>query len=182
MSLKRGVWVDHHRMIIDMNDSKLTTLDQIQAFLAGTSEVAFAAREGHATRYGFIREVLWRFGYARLGRAHRGLILRYLARATGYSRQQLTRLVGQFVERGQIAPRYRAPRTVFTRRYTQADVLLLAEVDTLHSTLSGPATRVLLERALRVYADARFERLAGISVAHLYNLRKQAAYQKTRRY
>lgn len=69
----------------------------------------------------------------------------------------------------------------FRRRYTEADVLLLAEVDTPHGTLSGPATRVLLERALRLYGDERFTRLAQISVAHLYNLRKRAAYQKTRR-
>ncbi len=45
-----------------------------------------------------------------------------------------------------------------------------------HGTLSGPATRVLLERALRVYGDSRFEHLATISVAHLYNLRKLMAY------
>lgn len=78
--------------------------------------------------------------------------------------------------------RYAAPKAGFTRRYTEADVRLLAEVDRLHGTLSGPATRVLLRRALRVYGDARFERLAGISVAHLYNLRQQAGYQSVRRH
>ncbi len=37
----------------------------------------------------------------------------------------------------------------------------------LHSTLSGPATKKLVERACQVFADAGFERLAEISVSHL---------------
>ena len=49
-----------------------------------------------------------------------------------------------------------------TRSYTDADVTLLAEVNTLHSTLSGPATKKLMERVLLVFGDVRFERLAGI--------------------
>ena len=36
----------------------------------------------------------------------------------------------------------------FPRRYTKADIGLLAEVDALHGTLSGPATRQLCIRAL----------------------------------
>ena len=47
------------------------------------------------------------------------------------------------------------------------DVALLAEMDVLHSTLSGPATKKLMERAYQMFGDARFERLAGISVSHL---------------
>lgn len=34
-----------------------------------------------------------------------------------------------------------------TRTYTDADMLLLAHTDTLHGTLSGPATKQLMERA-----------------------------------
>jgi len=169
-------------MVIHMNDSQLTTLDQIQAFLAGTAPVVFAPKSEDAARYRFIAGVLARFGYGRLGRADKGLLRRYLVRTTGYSRQQVTRLVKQFRDCGELVQRYAAPKAGFRRRYTEADVLLLAEVDTLHGTLSGPATRVLLERALRVYDDARFERLAGISVAHLYNLRQRTAYRKTRRH
>jgi hypothetical protein len=45
----------------------------------------------------------------------------------------------------------------------------LAEVDALHGTLSGPATRNLCERMYHIYGEARFERLAGISNGHLYN-------------
>lgn len=169
-------------MVIHMNDSQLTTLDQIHAFLAGTAAVVFTPPPDDAARYRFIVSVLGRFGYRRLSRADKGLIRRYLMHTTGYSRAQMARLLRQFRSRGTLAQRYAAPTAGFRRRYSESDVLLLAEVDTLHGTLSGPATRVLLERAVRVYGDERFMRLSQISVAHLYNLRKLSAYQKTRRH
>jgi transposase InsO family protein len=88
----------------------------------------------------------------------------------------LTRLVHRWVREGALAKRYRAPRAGFARVYTSADVALLAEIDTLHGTLSGPATVHLMQRALTRFGDQRYARLASISVAHLYNLRKQQGY------
>src|SRR5690554_2515998 len=38
----------------------------------------------------------------------------------------------------------------------------------------------LFGRAWQVYGDVRYERLAGISVAHLYNLRATPRYQDVR--
>jgi hypothetical protein len=59
-------------------------------------------------------------------------------------------------------------------------VALLAELDSLHDTLSGPATKVLARRAHGRFGDARYARLAEISVSHLYNLRASAGYRKHR--
>jgi hypothetical protein len=59
---------------------------------------------------------------------------------------------------------------------------MLAEMDALHGTVSGPATKKLMARALLLFGDARFERLAGISVSHLYNLRRGTSSQCTRRH
>src|SRR6185312_9885529 len=56
----------------------------------------------------------------------------------------------------------------------------LAEVDEADETLSGPATRQILKRELEQYGDQRFKRLAGISVAHIYNLRKSRNYREKR--
>jgi len=39
-----------------------------------------------------------------------------------------------------------------------------------HENLSGPATRRILEREYRQYGKLEYQRLAAISVAHLYNL------------
>jgi transposase InsO family protein len=165
-------------MVIDMNDKQLFTLAQLQAFLNGTVAVDFsvAAEE----RYDFIARTVCRFGYRRLKRAEKAVVLRFLERVSGYSRQQLTRLVKRGGERGPLTPRYQGSRTSFACTYTSADVLLLAATDTLHGTLSGLATKKLMERACHVFGDARYERLAGISVAHLYNLRKQTGYRRQR--
>ena len=62
------------------------------------------------------------------------------------------------------------------RKFTDADIALLAETDSLRGGLSGPATRHLMARAVEVFGDTRYERLATISVAHLYNLRKKRGY------
>ncbi len=62
--------------------------------------------------------------------------------------------------------------------YTAADVTLLAYVYRAHGNLSGPATRRMLEREYREYGQAAYQRLSGISVAHLYRLRNTAAYRK----
>ena len=101
---------------------------------------------------------------------------------TGYSRQQLTRLLQRWRESGRLEQRVVAPTAGFRRCYTAQEVQLLAEMDALHDTLSGPATCVLLQRAFTLYGDARYARLAQLSVAHLYNLRKRAAYQSQRRH
>jgi transposase InsO family protein len=57
---------------------------------------------------------------------------------------------------------------------------LLAALDTLHETLSGPATRKILQRAYHDFGEAKYERLAGISVAQLYRVRGSARYRQRR--
>jgi len=165
-------------MVIDMNDRQLLTLAQLRSFLNGTVALDFAVAPDE--RYAFIARTVRRFGYARLKRADKGVVLRFLARVSGYSRQQLTRLVQRVRAQAPLVKRYRASRTSFARTFTNADVLLLAHTDTLHSTLSGPATKKLMERAYTVFGEPGYERLATISVAHLYNLRKRAGYQRHR--
>ena len=165
-------------MVIDMNDEHLHTLAQVQAFLDGTVAVSLAVTAEQ--RYDFIARTVRRFGYGRLKRAQKAVVLRFLERVSGYSRQQLARLVKRGCDRRQLVKRYRGSRTSFARIYSGADVLLLAQTDALHATLSGLATKKLMERAAQVFGDPRYERLAGISVAHLYNLRQHDGYQRQR--
>ena len=163
---------------IDMNDEQFQTLAQLRAFLVGTLAVDFAVVADE--RYAFIARTVRRFGYRALKRADKGVVLRFLERVSGYSRQQLTRLVKRGVARTPLTKRYRAPRLGFARTYTDADVLLLAQTDSLHGTLSGLATKKLMERAYNVFGDTRYSRLAVLSVAHLYNLRRRAGYEHHR--
>jgi hypothetical protein len=167
-------------MVIDMNETKLTTVGQIREFLAGTSDIYWTPEEDDQARYAFIRNVLSRFDYRRLVRPDKGLIRVYLGRTSGYSRAQLTRLIRQYLDCGRVVQRYAAPQAGFARTYTDADVRLLSETDALHCTLSGLATKKLMERAYGMFGETRYERLATISVAHLYNLRKRSGYLRHR--
>ncbi|TSE22087.1 Integrase core domain protein [Tepidimonas sediminis] len=167
-------------MVIDMNDSALGTIAQLRAFLEGTLSVSFAPLADDDARYAHIACVVRRFNYARLSKPDKGVVRRYLARTSGYSRPQLSRLLARVLDGAPLGKRYRAPAHAFARRYTAADVDLLVQVDRAHGCLSGPATAHLLRRAWHVHGDARFERLAQLSPSHLYNLRKTRPYQAAR--
>jgi transposase InsO family protein len=163
-------------LIISMDDSEATSLEQIQAFLAGSGRVRFAGQRREEV-YGWAERTLVRHQYVSLDRAGRGLLRSYIARMTGLSRAQVTRLIGAFRRTGRVkAAAYQ--RTRFPKRYTAADVTLLAYVDKAHGNLSGPATRRILEREYCDYGQAAYQRLASISVAHLYRLRNSEAYRK----
>src|SRR5438094_9092294 len=167
-------------MVIDMNETRLNTVAQLRAFLNGTAAVQFQPGRNDVQRYDFIATVLKRFAYRRLRRRDKAVVLRYLERTTGYSRQQITRLVRRDRDGTTLAKRYRAPRAGFARKFGTADVKLLAQTDALHGTLSGPATKRLLQRAWQLFGDPRYERLASLSVAHLYTPRRPAASPPTR--
>jgi len=61
-----------------------------------------------------------------------------------------------------------------------AEVALLAKTDELHGWLSGPATKKILERECAVYGHTQFEKISGISVAQIYNLRHSKRYRVKR--
>ena len=106
-------------------------------------------------------------------------MVRFLIKITGYSRQQITRLVKQYRDTGKIERQQRTYQG-FERLYTNEDIRLLASLDERHNTLSGPATKKLCERAHQLFNQTQYQRLAGISVAHLYNLRKSQSYLRQR--
>jgi transposase InsO family protein len=167
-------------MVIDMNEAQVRTLEQVRQVLEGTQSLEFGQAEDDQGRYAWIESVLRRFEYRQLPRAYRGPVLAYLQRLSGYSRAQVTRLVSRWDGGKRLVKEYRAPEHAFARRYTFADVALLADVDRAMGTLSGPATACVLRRQRDVFNDSRFARLGSISVAHLYNLRNSAPYRAQR--
>jgi hypothetical protein len=165
-------------MIVTLHTSGLETLAQIRAFVDGNSPIAFTLTDRAAAQQ-WMTDTLRRFNYRHVSRSDKGLLRRFLAKVTGLSRAQVTRGITQFCTVGDITDRRQGPAKPFSRRYTAADIRLLAEMDALHGTLSGPATRKLCER-MYVYGEDRFERLAGISNGHLYNLRQHKTYRAWR--
>jgi transposase InsO family protein len=162
-----------------MNVNKLTTVKALEQFLAGTKPVTFAPEEHTQAVYAWIQQTLKKFRYTKMSKPHKGILMQYLIKITGYSRQQLVRLVQQFRETGQIAFK-RIAIYRFPKKYTSADIRLLAELDNWHDTLSGPATKKLCERAYHRFGQTEYQRLSEISVAHLYNLRRSIPYTRQR--
>ena len=158
-----------------MQNAESLSRDQIQEFLRSSEPIEFTSN-GRAERYLWVERVLAAQKYRELGKGERGLVRAYVRKMTGLSEAQSTRLIRAFLDHGVIrAQAYQ--RHTFAARYTAEDITLLAEVDRAHGRLSGPATRRILQRAYEQFGEKQYERLAKVSVAHLYNLRGSARYR-----
>lgn len=161
-----------------MKQDEDLSISQIEALLLASEELAFAG-QNRLEIYEWMERLLKRHKYDARSKRERGLLRAYAGKMTGLSRAQVTRLIGRWRQDSKVEPTsYRRHR--FARRYTPADVALLAAVDEAHETLSGPATKRILEREYKVYGHQEYERLAAISVAHLYNLRQRNEYRQKR--
>lgn len=161
-----------------MDDNRIRTLEQVRRFLEGTADVEFSI-DTKRKRYEWIEETLIRFRYLERCKSEKGLLLKFLEKVSGYSHVQVKRFVRQYFLTGHVRRR-KAKKRGFIRKYTDADISLLAETDDLHGTLSGPATKKVCERSYTLFGETAYERLAAISVAHLYNLRRSAPYRRIR--
>src|ERR1035438_5999879 len=99
-----------------MDDSEAGSLEQIRAFLAGSGEVRFAGQRREEV-YAWTERTLVRHQYASLDRPGKGLVRSYIARMTGLSRAQVTRLITAYGRTGRVkAAAYQ--RAKFATRYT----------------------------------------------------------------
>jgi transposase InsO family protein len=163
---------------VSVHQAEKLSLEAIRDFVAASEEIRFKSANRRQV-YAWVERLLVQHEYAQLGKAGRGLLRRYIEKMTGLSRAQVTRLIARYASSGRVeATVYRRRR--FPERYTRADIELLASVDEAHETLSGPATRRILEREVQLYGKQEYARLAAISVAHLYNLRRSQRYRERR--
>ncbi len=165
-------------MNITMQNIERLTLDQIREFVEGSRTIGFSAPKREAV-YEFIERILKAQQYRRLGRGQKGIVRRFLVKMSGLSRAQLTRWIGCWMKTRRVK-RKPACRPSFPRRYTVADIALLAGVDAAHEELSGPAVRRVMQREYDVFGKMEYVRLAGISVSHIYNLRDSTVYRSQR--
>lgn len=158
-----------------MNDERLQTIEQVKEFLAGSEALDFGGVLVEE-RYRWIQAVLVRFKYYQLKRVEKGVIRRYIKKVSGYSKAQVSRLIREYHQRGQLKKaQYKRHR--FPTSYTMADIALLARTDELHDCLSGPATKKIMEREWNIYRHSDFRNICRISIAHLYNLRRSHLYR-----
>lgn len=161
-----------------MRGGEKLSLDKIRELMAASEELWF---DGHARKdiYEWVEATMREHGYGKQGREVKGLLRSYIAKMTGMSRAQVTRLIGQHTATGEVkAVEYRRHR--FPSRYTRRDAELLAMVDEAHETLNGSATSAILNREYNEYGNTEFARLACISVAQLYRMRKGRPYRNQR--
>jgi hypothetical protein len=162
-----------------MNIENLTTVESLDQFLQGNQAIAFSVLGDKTERYQFTQKILVKFTYQTCSKKDKGLIRRFLMKMTGYSRQQVTRLIGQHKRKGRIEWQPCGDNG-FSRRYSNEDVRLLALMDERHDTPCGQAIKKLCERADQLFGESEYRILSQISVSHLYNLRASLGYKKHR--
>lgn len=116
-----------------MKLDNLKTIEQMTSFLNGSQAIAFTVASSKDERYKFVEDVLRQFGYIRLKRYDKGVVIKFLIKVSGYSRQQLTRMIQRYTEQG-ILKRYQKTVNGFEQFYTAEDIKLLAQLDQRHDT------------------------------------------------
>ena len=132
-----------------MSLEQLTTIDAIREFLDGTQAVAFGVAASKEERYRWVRKTLVELRYYQLGTADKGVVTRYLMKVTGYSLAQVKRLIKQYRQTGTVTVKT-ARRNGFKRRYSAADIRLLATMDERHNQPGGPYSVARLLEKLRI--------------------------------
>ena len=164
-------------MTLTMTDSYLRTVAEIKDFLQHSSKIVFR-RRSRPEAYAWIEKVLMRLKYVSLNKPDKGVLRAYIGLITGYSRAQVTRLIGLMVDTGHVeVAAYR--RHSFSRQYADSDIQLLAVTDELHEFPNGNTVKSILRRMAA--CDLRYDNICKVSVSHLYNLRKRPSYQRTTR-
>jgi len=167
------------RMNTIMKLDNLRTIDEMASFINGSQAIAFTVASSKAERYQLVERILNRFNYLDLKRQAKGIVIQFLIKVTGYSRQQLTRLIQRHCDTGQLKPLQKTTNG-FERVYTHDDVAVLAKLDERHDTPNGLMVKKLCERAFSHFSEQDYKRLSSISVSHIYNLRKSSDYKKHR--
>jgi len=162
-------------MTLGMNDDNVVSIAQLREFLKLSQGAKFTS-ENRKEAYEWVGRTLTKFRYSRLRKKEKGIVKKYLITMTGYSETQIDRLINRKKEWGRVVPKKRTQPT-FERVYTSEDIALLSEVDNAEGRRTGGALRKTLADMFHLYKDERFERIANISIAHIYNLRGTRQYE-----
>ena len=81
--------------MIQMDEKEIKTIADIEAFLAWTCKEGLKLQGSTDDIYNWIERTMKRFRYSLLSKKEKLLVLRYLMQLSGYSRQQVIRLVAR---------------------------------------------------------------------------------------
>lgn len=163
-------------MQVTVDDSRLTTIAQLRAFLKGSQKVAVSFQDSSwPERYEFVEKTIRRFRYDKLRRKDKRIVVGYLKKVTGYKRAQLFRLIERCLLGKLTRSEYH--RNSAPHIYSTADIKLLEQTDEFHHRLSERATLEILRREYEVFHNNNFQTISGISHSHITNLRDSPTYK-----
>jgi hypothetical protein len=137
-----------------MNISKINKIDAIESFLEGNQAIAFAVLGDKHGRCRLAQSTLIRLRYITLSKPTKVMVIRVLIKITGYSRQQMTRLISKYIQTGSV--NWHPARTNdFHKKYQRTDTLLLAQTDEIHNTPCGHAIKKICEQAMLEFTKSR---------------------------
>ena len=111
-------------MTVTMGSAKLLSPPQLRLFLQASQGIDFNGTDRTGV-YEWVEETLQRYHYSRQSKEARGVLREFLVKMTGLSVAQVTRLIGRYLDTGQVREKeYR--RHVFPRYYRKDDIVLLA--------------------------------------------------------
>jgi hypothetical protein len=162
-------------MTIDMEDNHIESVAQLKELVKFSKCVKFNS-SNVAETYEWISRALGKFRYFSESKKNRGIIKEYIVTMTGYSDNQIDKLIKRKKEYGRVFLMERTQHT-FPKKYEASDVALLADVTSVLNHPNGKAVKQMMVDMYHLYGDNRFERLQQISVSHFYNLRETNIFQ-----
>ena len=162
-----------------MDDSNLSTVDDLRTFLSASKNIQFK-RQNQSEAYRWIRDNLIKFEYLSLNKFEKGLVKQYITLMSQYSRAQITRFIKMYHDCGEVYIQ-NYERNAFTKKYSDDEIKLLAQMDEVHGFPNAFTIKCRLHTLAQ--KDSRYQNLADISIAYIYKLRKSVRYQRmTKRY
>jgi len=153
-----------------MNTTHIKSIDEVSAFLQGTKSVEFSI-ESRSEKYEFVSRTLFKFKYQKLRKSKKTLIKRYLQKVTGYSKDNIKKLIREWVsERCLIIKKNN--RNKFVYKYNSTDIALLAKADEALHFPHGKSVKESLLREYKIFKNEKYCNISQISVSHIYNIRK----------
>ncbi|MCX6717969.1 MAG: integrase [Candidatus Taylorbacteria bacterium] len=163
-------------MTIDMNDDHLVSVAQLREFAKLSNSAKFKSNSSKVETYKWVEKTLGKFRYFSLKKLDRGIIKKYVMNMTGYSEGAVDKLIAKKKKFGRIIVKERTQNSFITF-YEPRDISLLADVNNITLHQNGRALKEMCKSMYNDFNDLRFEKLARISVSHLYNLKKTRVFE-----
>jgi len=163
-------------MTIEMNDDHLVSVAQLREFAKLSNSAKFKSNSSKVETYKWVEKTLGKFRYFSLKKLDRGIIKKYVMNMTGYSEGAVDKLIAKKKKFGRIIVKERTQNS-FVTFYEPRDISLLADVNNITLHQNGRALKEMCKSMYNDFNDLRFEKLARISVSHLYNLKKTRVFE-----